>query len=199
MTIRFRNQPTCSLPAANQLCENGCMATVLQFNRQLDSKPEISPLPGISVRQFHGEADILNWLELRHLAFARQRIGVRQWTAADFHSEFTSRWWWKPEYMWLAESVEHPELSGTATKSPQLVGAVTLAMRGEQFDADRARPVVHWLIIHPRWRRRGLGRLLMTHLETAAWNVGHREICLETHVAWEAAVKFYESLGYTAS
>jgi ribosomal protein S18 acetylase RimI-like enzyme len=55
---------------------------------------------------------------------------------------------------------------------------------------------VHWLIVRSNWRRHGVGRLLMAHLETAAWDAGYREVWLETHVAWEAAVKFYRSLGY---
>jgi putative acetyltransferase len=51
-------------------------------------------------------------------------------------------------------------------------------------------------MVHPRWRRQGLGRHLMAHLETTAWDAGFREIWLETHTAWEAAVKLYQSLGY---
>ena len=38
--------------------------------------------------------------------------------------------------------------------------------------------------------------MLMSHLETAAWHAGHREIQLETHANWNAAVKFYQSIGY---
>ncbi len=203
-------QPTAdALTTADKLCKNILMATVLQFNRRLPSKPEIPPLSGIAVRHFAGESDIPAWLELRHRAFARQRIGVRQWTEADFQAEFTDRWWWQPQRMWLADnSIAEPSPLGRGQVSAgdslwrgegashQIIGTVALAMRGEQ--AAHARPVVHWLMVHPRWRRRGLGRLLMAHLETAAWDAGHRELWLETHVAWEAAVKFYESLGYTA-
>ncbi len=41
-----------------------------------------------------------------------------------------------------------------------------------------------------------MGRLLMVHLERAAWDAGYREVFLETHAAWQAAANFYEALGY---
>jgi hypothetical protein len=75
----------------------------------------------------------------------------------------------------------------------QLVGSVTLAMRSGA-EADRA--VVHWLMVHPRYRTQGLGRWLLACLELAAWNLGHRAVYLETHSAWEAASRFYLAAGY---
>ena len=66
-------------------------------------------------------------------------------------------------------------------------------MRGEP---GSAKPVVHWLMVHPRWRRRGIAKCLMAHLELAAWNAGHRAIYLETHTAWQAAAEFYSAMGY---
>lgn len=57
-------------------------------------------------------------------------------------------------------------------------------------------PVVHWLLVDPNYRRRGIGRLLMNCLERAAWDAGHRELQLETHAGWSAAVAFYQSIGY---
>ena len=68
-------------------------------------------------------------------------------------------------------------------------------MRG---NPPSARPAVHWLVVLPAARRQGVGRLLMSHLERAAWDAGHREVLLETHAQWQAAVQFYEALGYTA-
>jgi GNAT superfamily N-acetyltransferase len=182
------------------------MASILQLRRQIESRPEISSIPGVEIRHYQGEADIPAWLQLRHQAFARQRMGVRQWSSNDFHAEFTGRWWWQPEHMWLAESVNSwseslPLAAGQgsgASSQRQLIGTVTLAMRGEPDQSEPVRPVVHWLIVHPRWRRRGIGRLLMAQLESAAWEAGHRDLWLETHTAWEAAVKFYQSLGYSA-
>ena len=163
------------------------MPNVLHLSRELEVPPVRLTLPQINVRNYVGPDDIERWLNLRHRAFARQPVGVRQWSHDDFLAEFTDRWWWRPDWMWLAE------FAPTDSAEPQLIGTVALAMRGEP---DNARPVVHWLMVLPGFRRRGIGRLLMDHLEHAAWEAGHRRIWLETHAAWEAAAKFYEARGY---
>lgn len=172
------------------------MPSVLQLCRRLTTRPELISIPGVKIRHYESDADLAAWLELRHQAFARQRIGVRQWTDSDFHAEFTSRWWWSPERMWLVESSSDDTIGGTPPSRGQLVGTVILAIRGGEDQIEQVRPAVHWLMVHPRWRRQGIGRLLISQLEAAAWDAGYREIWLETHVAWEAAVKFYASLGY---
>lgn len=170
------------------------MGTVLQLSRTLTVRPEIAPIDGLIVRNYRGPEDIEPWLELRHRAFAQQRFGVRQWNAADFEAEFLTKPWWRPERLWLAEAAgqRDPALS-TSDVAPRLVGSVAWAMRG---DGPLAQPAVHWLAVLPRWRRRGVGRLLMSRLEAACWDAGHRTICLETHIGWSAAVRFYERLGY---
>jgi GNAT superfamily N-acetyltransferase len=160
------------------------MAIVLQLAKRLDKAPEHHVVTRLMVRTFC-ELDVEDWLKLRAAAFARERVGVRKWSAEDFLEEFVHKWWWRPEWMWLAENEQQ-----------ELVGSVTLAMRGEP---EAAKPVVHWLMVAPRWRRQRVARLLMSHLERAAWEAGYREIWLETHVGWEAAVKFYEALGYRAA
>ncbi len=180
------------------------MPSVLHLCRRLVSPPDLPSIADIQVRHFAGDADIAPWLELRHQAFARQRIGVRQWSHSDFLDEFVHRWWWRPDHMWLADDLQLSPLGrGQVEDSPRrgegvpahrrLVGAVTLAMRG---NPDDARPVIHWLMVLPSRRRRGIGRLLIAHLERAVWDAGHRTIWLETHAHWEAAAKFYDSLGY---
>ncbi len=89
--------------------------------------------------------------------------------------------------MWLAEQI------AANGDSKELIGSVTLAMRG---DVVNAKPVVHWLVVAPPHRRQGIGTLLMSHLEAAAWDAGHRGLWLETHAAWESAAHFYKALGY---
>jgi GNAT superfamily N-acetyltransferase len=86
--------------------------------------------------------------------------------------------------MWFAESQE--KLAGP-------VGTVTLAIRQSAEDAVA---VVHWLCVLPSWRQRGIARFLMTTLEQAAWDAGHRRVALETHEAWRAAAACYDALGY---
>jgi GNAT superfamily N-acetyltransferase len=165
------------------------MATVLQYVRELQARPDRLAVPGIDIRHYGGEEDIDPWLSLRQRAFARQGLGVRAWDRHDFQREFLDRWWWRPERMWLAEAAQP---SGEWA----VVGTVTLAMRGPP---ERAVPAVHWLAVLPTWRDRGVGRLLMSVLESAAWDAGYRTLYLETHAAWTAAVRLYEALGYHRS
>jgi len=163
------------------------MTTVLQMTKCLEAASDLESIDGVEIRAFRLD-DVGDWLSLRDRTFARERVGVRAWSQTDFRREFLDRWWWRPEWMWLAEHGENDS-------PPGLVGSVCLAMRGKP---EAAKPVVHWLMVAPRWRRRGVGRLLLSHLERAAWKAGYREIWLETHVGWEAAAKFYEALGYRA-
>ena len=140
----------------------------------------MAEIPGVVVRTFAGESDIDRWLELRDRAFAEQSPGVRLWTRADFTVEFLDKPWWSPERMWFAEAND-------------VVGSVALAVRGHQAAAT---PVVHWLMVSPEWRRRGVGELLVNTLEAACWNAGYRRVALETHTGWLAAEAFYRALGY---
>jgi GNAT superfamily N-acetyltransferase len=126
--------------------------------------------------------DIASWLVLRCRAMADEMPRVRPWSEVDFRVEMTGKSWWTPSCTWLATSGDK-----------SVVGAATLAMRE---GATGAVPVVHWLLVEPVWRRRGIARLLMFHLEQAAWDAGWRELQLETHAGWSAAVAFYQSIGY---
>ena len=163
------------------------MSSVLHLTRLLSQEPELVSVEGVRLRHFGDPQDAEIWLELRHKAFARQKVGVRRWDASDFAAEFLSRPWWRPEHLWFA----HAEVGWS--RRPLDVGTVTLALRGT---GPSAKPVVHWLAVLPEWRRRGIGRLLMSALERTAWHEGHRQIWLETHVAWDSAVALYEQLGY---
>lgn len=75
-----------------------------------------------------------------------------------------------------------------------LSGSVTLLI-GRAGCTVTAR--VHWLLVHPNFRRRGIARLLMANLEQAAWDAGIRQLSLETHCNWASAVAFYRSMGYS--
>ena len=166
------------------------MVNVLHLYRTLIGPPELPRLPGIVLRHFAGPSDIDAWLEIRHRAFAREKVGVRQWAAADFEAEFLSKPWWKPERLWFAEPAPGPaELT-----SPAPIGTITLAFRGSGAEAQ---PVIHWLAVLPSWRRRGVARLLLAALEQTCWEAGYREVGLETHAGWQAALQFYERARYT--
>jgi GNAT superfamily N-acetyltransferase len=160
---------------------------VLQLTRTLNARPEVQVPHGIALRNFAGEDDIARWLDVRHRAFARQRMGVPSWTADDFRREFQTKSWWRPEHLWLADTLR------AKCGSVETVGTVALAFRGS---GSAARPVVHWLAVLPEWRRRGVARALMATLEQRCWDTGYRQIWLETLSAWQAAVELYRRLGY---
>ena len=156
------------------------MPNVLQMTRVLAEQPVIPVVPGVQIRNIRIPDDVERWLELRRRAFAGQRIGVRERSREDFAVEFLGKSWWRPEATWLAET-------------DGLVGSVTLARRESRSEA---KPVVHWLMVDPSQRRRGIGRLLMTTLEAVIWDEGGRQIWLETHSTWEEAVALYRAVGY---
>ncbi|MBX3414456.1 MAG: GNAT family N-acetyltransferase [Pirellulales bacterium] len=162
------------------------MSDVLQLIHRLEGRPELQPLPGVTIRHYAGPADVEAWLDVRHAAFARQQVGVRRWTSRDFEVEILAKPWWRPERMWIAEVEQLPGVR-------QAIGTVTMALRTGQASEV---PVVHWLAVRPIWRRRGIAQHLMSLLEQAAWDAGYREVRLETHQAWSEAVALYRSLGY---
>jgi ribosomal protein S18 acetylase RimI-like enzyme len=163
------------------------MAIVLQMRVDMEFRPELPPVHGVTVRSFAGPQDVEAWLEIRHRAFAREKVGVRQWAAADFEAEFLAKPWWSPELLWFAET------AADAQNPSRPIGTVARALRGA---GPEARPVVHWLSVLPAWRRRGIGRLLLTQLHRSCWDAGYRQIWLETHSQWQAAVHLYRELGY---
>ena len=121
------------------------MPTILRLTRKLPARPIAVPPLGIHVRHFCGMEDIEIWLDLRRRAFARQRLGIRDWDAADFEREFLCKPWWHPEAMLFAE-VKPGIAAPDWARHLQVVGTVTLARRG---DAPDAKPVVHWLAVSP--------------------------------------------------
>jgi GNAT superfamily N-acetyltransferase len=143
-------------------------------------------VPGIRVRAFTAPDDIEPWLALRTHAVAGLIPTARPWTVDDFRNEMLTKPWWRPDHTWLA-------IAGDLRVAGEMVGAVTLALREGRLASV---PVIHWLLVDPAHRRRGIARLLMVRLELAAWEAGHREVQLETHANWHAAGAFYQSIGY---
>lgn len=157
---------------------------VLHLSRVLKSRPVLGEVAGVTVRSFEDFPDVETWLDVRRRAFEHETLGVRHWETDDFQAEFLAKPWWSPRHLWFAEAASHDDQPAGA------VGSVALAMRASGL------PVIHWLMVAPGWRRRGVGRLLITTLEAACWDAGHRRIGLETHAAWSAAVEFYRAMGY---
>lgn len=181
------SKPHKGLNSSTSAGHNGMMATVVQLIKRLTLRPDVTDVPGVTLRHFAGLDDVEPWLRLRELAFARQQVGVRRWTLEDFRDEMLDKPWWSNERMWLAETM-------SPAGNRLLIGSVTWADRAT---ATETRAAVHWLAVAPAWRRRNVGRLLMSALEASCWDAGHHQIWLETHTAWRAAAEFYERLGYS--
>jgi GNAT superfamily N-acetyltransferase len=162
------------------------VASVLHFRRRLEGPPVARNVPGVSVRTFLVPDDIVVWRSLRECAMFGETPAVRVWSDAEFRREMLDKKWWRADWTWLAID---------ATRAQRVVGAVTLALRE---GANSTVPVVHWLLVDPAWRRRGVAKLLISCLERAVWESGWREIEVETHAGWVAAVGFYQSMGYEA-
>lgn len=165
------------------------IVSILHFRKELSAPPVALRLPGIGIRHINIPADIAAWLSLRERATAELCPLPRSWSEADFRAELLVKPWWCPEQCWIAHA------NNLRNDFGEIIGSVTLALRAGELATV---PVVHWLLVDPAWRRRGIAGLLMAHLEQAAWNTGWREIRLETHANWEAAVAFYQSIGYAA-
>ena len=167
------------------------MEFVLQLEKELTGREALSGAPtGVLLRHYRGQEDIGPFLALREAAFQGEELGVRPWSERDFEREFLLKPWWRPERMWLAERSAH---DGSAAPTSTPIGTVTMALRGS---GPAAVPVVHWLCVHPRARRLGIGRLLLAALERTAWEAGFRTVALETHVRWRAANRLYEAHGF---
>lgn len=160
---------------------------ILHFRKELGAPPVAKSTANVAIRTIEVPRDLPTWLQLRDRVIAGLQPTPRPWTTANFQVEMLAKPWWRADRCWIAEVRE------SAHESPTMIGSVTLAERvGDQVSV----PVVHWLIVDPTWRRHGIGRLLMNQLEQAAWEAGHRELQLETHAGWTAAVAFYQSIGY---
>ncbi len=160
------------------------MTSVLHFRKELLDPPVERAGAGVSIRSIVVPADVEGWLELRKRATAGLIPEVREWNRKDFARQMLAKPWWRNDWTWLATE---PQLGKS------LIGAVTLGLR---TGAESTVPIVHWLLVDPAWRRRGVGRMLVSRLESAAWEAGYRQVELETHANWKGAVAFYQSMGY---
>lgn len=161
---------------------------VLQFRRILHVQPPVPAHPaGFRPRHFAGIEDIDSWLELRERAFRGEMPPARRWSAREFEREFLSQPWWLAERFFVLESAS---FEGQA---PRWAGSVVLSERRGSGDV---RACVHWLMVDPDFRRRGLARWLLSALICAAWNLGLREVLLESHSGWSAALKCYRAAGF---
>ena len=163
------------------------MSTIVQMSKQLANIRATAVLSDYSLRTFGEPGDIDAWLALRALAFADQSPSPGEWSRSAFQREFTEKWWWRPDWQWFVCD---------STDASNVIGSITLALRGT---VDRHTAVVHWLMVAPKHRGRGVAQWLLAALEQTAYSAGYRELRLETHSNWRSAVRFYESAGFVRS
>ena len=158
-------------------------AMIRHLFKPLCAELRVAEISGISVRPFQAPGDLQGWLDLRERAFTGQSPSVGKWSQADMRRELLDKPWWKPERTLMA----------VCRATAKVVGSATLAV---QIRNQRPTATLHWLMVEHAWRRRGVGRALVSQLEHAAWADGFRQVWLETHTGWKGATSLYLKLGY---
>ncbi len=159
------------------------MSPIIHLYRELHSKPRVPQVSGMSLSSFEPQ-HLDAWLELFRCSFAQMDPPVRPWTREDFWRLIGSHPWWRQgqagQLVWF-------QATG------QLIASAIL---GQVQLKSWKLGTLHWLMVHPRWRRQGVGRMVLRAVEAAAWDQGLRWIRAETHRRWTAAVQFYQKQGY---
>ena len=63
-------------------------------------------------------------------------------------------------------------------------------------ESDHTYQIVRMSVL-ASYRKRGLGRIMLQHLEKKAHSLGARRLILETNKQWADAIQFYKNNGFT--
>lgn len=171
---------------------------ILHLTREFRDRAQAVSIKGFAIRNIRLPGDVAPWLSLRGAAFEDVRPRPGRWTPGDFDRELCRHRALESVQTWVAEPTEPAEMTEMTEneRNPGRILAGSVSLRTWTRDG-RQTARVHWLLVHPRFRRCGLGAGLMATLENACWDAGIRQISLETHRDWTAAVAFYRRLGYS--
>jgi len=133
----------------------------------------------VVIRTFR-PGDEKKWLELIH-------------AATDFAYDFFNR---TPSLDALRMVIEHPQMDAAhnlffAQVSEQFVGYAEL------WCATGQARTVGRVLVHPQWRRRGLGSALLKRIEQRARDVGGRYLDISVAAQQDAARQFLSARGFT--
>jgi ribosomal protein S18 acetylase RimI-like enzyme len=94
----------------------------------------------------------------------------------------------------LKEVAQGSHILLVSTEAEEIVGSVQLALANKQNGLHRAE--VQKLLVHTRFRNRGIARSLMAEVEKAARDAGRTLLVLDTEKD-SVAEKLYPNCGYT--
>jgi len=104
------------------------------------------------------------------------------------------------EAFWIRKVIPHARDGGLAVlvarQNGRIAGSVQLDHDTPPNQVHRAE--VRKLLVHPDFRRRGIGKALMTEAERLASDLGRSLITLDTRTG-DKAEPLYQSLGYTVA
>jgi GNAT superfamily N-acetyltransferase len=99
----------------------------------------------------------------------------------------------------LERLLAHPEHSMVVAEAEGEVVGLVAAQLGYALEFDGVYCRINGLVVDAQWRGRGLGTLLMRHLETWCKERGAQSLLLTSGNHRREAHKFYETLGFSAT
>jgi N-acetylglutamate synthase len=125
-------------------------------------------------------------------------INIHEMSIDDYQEIYSL--WEKSDHIGLSNADSHhsiekflernPGMSYTAWKEGKLIGTVLCGHDGR-------RGYIHHLMVHPDYRRQGLGQSLVSRCMFALTRIGIQKCHLFIFEDNEAGQKFWESLGWT--
>ncbi|MGD1854704.1 MAG: GNAT family N-acetyltransferase [Leptolyngbyaceae cyanobacterium] len=100
-----------------------------------------------------------------------------------------------PSALWWLEKTGTSRVGFVANRA-SAIGCLWLGQSVDQL-TGASQAYIYLLYVAPAYRRQGLGRKLMNYARDWAKDQGYHQLSLQVFVDNEAALKLYESLGYT--
>ena len=99
----------------------------------------------------------------------------------------------------LERLLAHPEHSMVVAEAEGEVVGLVAAQLGYALEFDGVYCRINGLVVDAQWRGRGLGTLLMRHLESWCKERGAQSLLLTSGNHRREAHRFYETLGFSAT